>query len=191
MEWPSSVTRETASSLVSGQLRYQIVGLELWARMFFAGESAEALGDKLIELGVDVAHRKMTYRKQIGISHRLARLARGVHLRLSSHADPEGLLAPGNMPICRRGAVAACEGTSLATFGSIPGRRRHLKSAETITAAQWRGLQRGRFSSSSMQYGDASAPWPALPVARGQARYVDCDASARTPFSAPVANGQV
>ena len=87
MEWPLSVTRETASSLVSGQLRYQIVGLELWARMFFAGESAEALGDKLIELGVDVAHRKMTHRKQIGIFDRLARLAR--------RPRPRGAIGPG------------------------------------------------------------------------------------------------
>jgi asparagine synthase (glutamine-hydrolysing) len=48
MEWPGDTTEEIINWLGKDEaLRFRLVGLELWARMFFNGEAPAALGDKL------------------------------------------------------------------------------------------------------------------------------------------------
>jgi asparagine synthase (glutamine-hydrolysing) len=74
MAWPSNVTQEIAGSLVRGHWRFQMVGLELWARMFFAGESPSALSDKVLSLAADNTSCK-PYRKRMRLPNRLTRLA--------------------------------------------------------------------------------------------------------------------
>lgn len=55
MEWPSATAEQIVGSLAQdGRLRFQLVGLELWARMFFGGESPDSLGEKLIALADDI-----------------------------------------------------------------------------------------------------------------------------------------
>jgi asparagine synthase (glutamine-hydrolysing) len=51
MEWPAKTTQEIITMLdKDGGLRFHIVGLELWARIFFGGEAPAALGEKLAAL---------------------------------------------------------------------------------------------------------------------------------------------
>jgi asparagine synthase (glutamine-hydrolysing) len=76
MEWPSNVTQEITASLTDSDLRYHIVGLELWARMFFAGEDAATLSSKLIALAADHTSRKPLDRGKRKSRSGLARLAR-------------------------------------------------------------------------------------------------------------------
>jgi len=59
MEWPANVTQEIVTSLRKDGLRYHIVGLELWARIFFGGETPTALSDKLVALAADDASRRL------------------------------------------------------------------------------------------------------------------------------------
>jgi asparagine synthase (glutamine-hydrolysing) len=75
MEWPSNVTQEITASLVQGDLRYQLVALELWARMFFAGEEPATLGNKLVALAADDTSRKPLDRSKRKRRSGLARLA--------------------------------------------------------------------------------------------------------------------
>jgi asparagine synthase (glutamine-hydrolysing) len=74
LAWPANVAQEIACSFVSGHSIYHMVGLELWARMFFAGESPAALSEKLLALAADSTRGKPAYRKQAGLSGRLARV---------------------------------------------------------------------------------------------------------------------
>ena len=76
MEWPTKTVEQVISWLGNnGELRFQVVGLELWSRIFFGGESPEALGDRLIVLANDAvpSPRKLTKQKPIPKSawHRL------------------------------------------------------------------------------------------------------------------------
>ena len=48
--WQRNTTEEILGSLNDGGLRFSLVSLELWARMFFGGESADDLGEKLAGL---------------------------------------------------------------------------------------------------------------------------------------------
>ena len=49
MEWPVDSTRQIINRLKNDRyLRFHLVGLELWARIFFDGEAPAALGEKLI-----------------------------------------------------------------------------------------------------------------------------------------------
>jgi len=51
LEWPSNTTLDIVHSISgAGGLRFALVGLELWARMFFGGESPAVLGEKLSAL---------------------------------------------------------------------------------------------------------------------------------------------
>jgi asparagine synthase (glutamine-hydrolysing) len=51
LEWPSNTTSEIVHSMRNGgSLRFALVGLELWARMFFGGASPADLGEKLAAL---------------------------------------------------------------------------------------------------------------------------------------------
>ncbi len=50
MEWSESATEGIVAMLgKDGHLRFQVVGLELWARIFLHGEAPGALGEKLVE----------------------------------------------------------------------------------------------------------------------------------------------
>lgn len=65
MEWPAGVTRDTIDMIgASERLRYHVVGLELWARMFFRGEAPEALSDRLATLAHDHASKRRVERRQ-------------------------------------------------------------------------------------------------------------------------------
>jgi hypothetical protein len=49
--WQANTTQEIVDSLgADGGLRFSLVSLELWARMFFGGESPTDLGEKLAAL---------------------------------------------------------------------------------------------------------------------------------------------
>jgi len=51
MQWPADVTREIIPTLRrSSGLRFQLVGLELWFRMFFEGQTPDALAETLMGL---------------------------------------------------------------------------------------------------------------------------------------------
>ncbi len=51
MCWPVNTTEDIVAWLTEdGSLRFHLVGLELWARIFFGGEEPAALGEKLIAL---------------------------------------------------------------------------------------------------------------------------------------------
>jgi asparagine synthase (glutamine-hydrolysing) len=51
MEWSANTTQEIVTMLGKDPLlRFQVVGLELWARIFFGGEAPAALGEKLTDL---------------------------------------------------------------------------------------------------------------------------------------------
>ena len=51
MEWPANTTQEIVTILGKDPLLcFQVVGLELWARIFLGGEAPAALGEKLIDL---------------------------------------------------------------------------------------------------------------------------------------------
>jgi len=78
MEWPASVTHETVAMLGKGDLlRFHVVSLELWARLFFGGEAPAALADKLAALAHDEAPRGPAQRgkEKRGALERLARRA--------------------------------------------------------------------------------------------------------------------
>jgi asparagine synthase (glutamine-hydrolysing) len=48
LKWPANVTQEIATWLgKDGSLRFRVVGLELWARIFFRGERPVVLGEQL------------------------------------------------------------------------------------------------------------------------------------------------
>ena len=67
MQWPAETTQEIIAILgTDAHLRFHLVGLELWFRMFFGGETPEALGDKLIDLAKDAtrALKKAPARKR-------------------------------------------------------------------------------------------------------------------------------
>jgi asparagine synthase (glutamine-hydrolysing) len=54
LEWPARTTHEIVSLLgEEGQLRFHIVGLELWARIFFGREAPGQLGERLAGLAHD------------------------------------------------------------------------------------------------------------------------------------------
>jgi asparagine synthase (glutamine-hydrolysing) len=51
MEWSAEATDEIVANLVEDRvLRFHVVGLELWCRLFFGGEAPDALGEKLASL---------------------------------------------------------------------------------------------------------------------------------------------
>jgi hypothetical protein len=51
MECLANITQEIINLLgKDGSLRFHVVGLELWARIFFGGEAPAALGERLIAL---------------------------------------------------------------------------------------------------------------------------------------------
>jgi len=51
MAWNQSTTNEIVAMLeADGILCYQLVGLELWLRLFFSGETTDELGDRLVAL---------------------------------------------------------------------------------------------------------------------------------------------
>jgi asparagine synthase (glutamine-hydrolysing) len=57
-EWPAKTTEEIISLIGKDDAnRFHIVGLELWARIFFGGEKPAALGERLIALAADSASR--------------------------------------------------------------------------------------------------------------------------------------
>lgn len=54
LEWPANTTNEIVDLLSNdGSMRFSLVGLELWARMFFGGESPVDLGERLVALAHD------------------------------------------------------------------------------------------------------------------------------------------
>ena len=54
MQWPAATIGEIMVLLRGdGALRFQVVGLELWFRLYFAGASPESLGEKLTGLADD------------------------------------------------------------------------------------------------------------------------------------------
>jgi len=56
LEWPATVMREIGDILGRRDtLRFHIVGLELWARLFFGGEAPAALAENLSVLARDEA----------------------------------------------------------------------------------------------------------------------------------------
>jgi len=59
LEWPSNTTLDIVHSISgAGGLRFALVGLELWARMFFGGESPAVLGEQLAALVHDRSAKK-------------------------------------------------------------------------------------------------------------------------------------
>jgi asparagine synthase (glutamine-hydrolysing) len=51
LEWPANTTQEIINSLSDdGGLRFSLVSLELWARVFFGGESPATLAEQLAAL---------------------------------------------------------------------------------------------------------------------------------------------
>ena len=51
LEWPANTTNEIVDLLSNdGSMRFRLVGLELWARMFFGSESPVDLGERLAAL---------------------------------------------------------------------------------------------------------------------------------------------
>jgi asparagine synthase (glutamine-hydrolysing) len=62
LEWPTNTTQAIADSLSDDPgLRFHLVGLELWARMFFNGETPTDLGQKLVALAHDKTHHKKSW----------------------------------------------------------------------------------------------------------------------------------
>lgn len=56
MEWPTNVAQEIVALIgARGQLRVQVVGLELWARIFFRCEDPAALAGQLAALAREEA----------------------------------------------------------------------------------------------------------------------------------------
>ena len=53
--WKRNTTEEILNSLHDGGLRFSLVSLELWARIFFAGKSPASLGDQLAAFNHDAA----------------------------------------------------------------------------------------------------------------------------------------
>jgi asparagine synthase (glutamine-hydrolysing) len=54
MQWPADTTQEIIAMLGKDEhLRFHLVGLELWFRLFLGGETPEALGEKLAGLAED------------------------------------------------------------------------------------------------------------------------------------------
>lgn len=54
MQWPAATIGEIMVLLRGdGALRFQVVGLELWFRLYFGGETPEALGERLTGLAED------------------------------------------------------------------------------------------------------------------------------------------
>jgi hypothetical protein len=54
LQWPADTTQEIIAMLGKDEhLRFHLVGLELWFRLFFGGETPEALGEKLAGLAED------------------------------------------------------------------------------------------------------------------------------------------
>jgi asparagine synthase (glutamine-hydrolysing) len=54
MEWPRNTVGEIVAMLAdTGGLRFQVVGLELWARIFFNGEAPAELGERLTAMAFD------------------------------------------------------------------------------------------------------------------------------------------
>jgi asparagine synthase (glutamine-hydrolysing) len=59
MDWSGEATDEIVNLLRrDGFLRFQVVGLELWARIFFGGEAPAALAEKLIAFAGDRVRRQ-------------------------------------------------------------------------------------------------------------------------------------
>jgi asparagine synthase (glutamine-hydrolysing) len=57
--WPEKTAQEIISLVgKDNTLRFHIVGLELWARIFFGGEKPAALGERLAVLAADDAARR-------------------------------------------------------------------------------------------------------------------------------------
>lgn len=60
MQWPTDITQEIVTILrEDGHLRFHLVCLELWFRLFFGDETPEALGEKLIDLAEDATRALM------------------------------------------------------------------------------------------------------------------------------------
>jgi UDP-N-acetylmuramoyl-tripeptide--D-alanyl-D-alanine ligase len=74
MEWPADTTEEIVTLLgKDGHLRFQVVGLELWARIFLNGEAPAALSEKLTVLAGDTSRapsRRPTRRRRLMSSPR-------------------------------------------------------------------------------------------------------------------------
>ena len=86
MEWPANVTEETIAMIgKSNLLRFHVVGLELWARTFFGGESPAALSDRLNALARDDAAGRVEKAPRKG---RLGTLAQRVGRALRGAAEP-------------------------------------------------------------------------------------------------------
>jgi acylphosphatase len=91
MEWPAEVTREIVATLSNQQtLRFQLVGLEQWFRMFFDGQTPEVLAEKLIGLADEAKPKplKSSRRRELDGQATEARAEKLVGLKRHTHAAP-------------------------------------------------------------------------------------------------------
>ena len=59
MEWPAQTVCDVMSTLNKhGWLRFQIVSLELWARIFFDGQTPATVGEKLLDFAEFKSHKQ-------------------------------------------------------------------------------------------------------------------------------------
>jgi asparagine synthase (glutamine-hydrolysing) len=64
MHWPANTTQDIVRLVrEDGSLRFHLVGLELWARLFFGGESTDMLGEKLVALGAEARSQRRSPRR--------------------------------------------------------------------------------------------------------------------------------
>jgi UDP-N-acetylmuramoyl-tripeptide--D-alanyl-D-alanine ligase len=94
MDWSAEATDEIITLLrKDGDLRFQVVGLELWARIFFGGEAPAELAEKLIAFAGDSGRRQV---------NRSRLRARGVKRR--RHASPSQSLVRAGIRSFRKSA---------------------------------------------------------------------------------------
>jgi asparagine synthase (glutamine-hydrolysing) len=75
MQWPAETTRQIIADLAGdGHLRFQLVGLEQWFRIFFDGQTPESLSEKLLDLAEEA---KPKTAKASGWRRRLTKALRG------------------------------------------------------------------------------------------------------------------